>query len=218
VTTVITHLTDIEIRFTGAVDGPPEADELTPTVLRPLLAFSNLRQLKLLAPGFRLNNAFIEDMSMAWQKIECLTLYPTMRDAATNLGGSVTIAALSSFARNCPRLNDLSLLFDATVVPQGPHPSPNGPRIRQTKLTSFRVYSSPIDSPSLVAHFLSSIFPELRDIQASYYPQVLEARERLETWKEVKKQVPFLAAARSDEEAFWTAQVARSAMVGSGPT
>jgi hypothetical protein len=80
------------------------------------------------------------------------------------------------------------------------------------------VYSSPIDSPSLVAHFLSSIFPELCDIQASYYPQVLEARERLETWKEVKKQVPFLAAARSDEEAFWTAQVARSAMVGSGST
>jgi hypothetical protein len=218
------NLTSIVLQFGKTSLGlPGDAThyKMTPTVLRPLLVFCNLSYLRVSSPHeFCLDDDFVETMSTAWPKLRCLTFDVSTRDhdTASSVGGSVTIAALVSFARRCPDLYELQIDLDANVVPAGPHPSPRGPRVRQMNLKYLTLWASPIESPSLVAHFLSSIFPCLRDIDVCHEHGLDEAEEeelhregrsRYHKWVEVAKLVPLLAAARSDEEVFWSTNSAK---------
>jgi hypothetical protein len=79
---------------------------MTSNVIRPLLAFPNLRKVELRSPlGFRLHDDFVDAMALAWSEIEHLSIE----------GGvsSPTIMALHSISRRCPRLQHISLTVDA---------------------------------------------------------------------------------------------------------
>ncbi|KAJ7721275.1 hypothetical protein B0H16DRAFT_1602866 [Mycena metata] len=176
--------------------------EILPATLRPLLMFPNLSSFTISSPfSVSLDNDFIDAMSIAWPKIENISfLVSTTTTRAT-------LSALSAFALRCPHLRYLELEFDASTVPQGPHPPTQAPRVRQTELMVLGVGDSPIESPTRVAHFLSAMFPGLEDIEANSTQGLTdEEDETYQKWREVRKLVPLLAAARSEEETFWMAQ------------
>jgi hypothetical protein len=105
--------------------------------------------------------------------------------------------ALLPLSRNCPHLRHLSLTVDATHV-QEDLPS-RTPRVIQTALVSARFHHSPIESPSQVARFLSSVFPSLSNISTS-------SETYRKEWGEVKKLIPMFATIRADEKQFWVVE------------
>ncbi|KAJ7171534.1 hypothetical protein C8R46DRAFT_1349476 [Mycena filopes] len=122
-------------------------------ILTPLLAFSNLREVAV-DSGFEilLTDVFCTALAIAWPRIEVLSIgnsYVGQRQPPT-----VGLLALTAFARHCPRLRRLAMDFDAREVP-GTAPPPEEPRVLQLALQCLSVDHSPIDSPSLVARFLS---------------------------------------------------------------
>ncbi|KAJ7166636.1 hypothetical protein C8R46DRAFT_1094941 [Mycena filopes] len=207
-------LTGIDMTFLSLdeiIQANPTPYELSPAVLRPLLVFHNLTYLVILsALNFALDDEFIDALSKALPKIETLRFRVGFGDSRR---GSVTLSGLRAFALHCPHLDDLELTFDATTVPPGPHPAPGAPLVRQTCLSCLVVADSPIDAPGPVAHFLSAMFPELQTVEATRILTEEEdeelrraGRSTFHNWGEVEKLVPLLAAARADEQIFWTAQ------------
>ncbi|KAJ7791976.1 hypothetical protein B0H13DRAFT_2394124 [Mycena leptocephala] len=154
---------------------------MTSDVVRPLLAFPNLRKVKLSSPrGFCLDDDFVDAMALAWSEIEHLSIEGGVSNP--------TIMALHSLSRHCPRLQRLWLTVDASNVEMD-HPA-GTPRVIQSALTFWDAQRSPITSSVHVAELLSSIFPSLSGIYASI--------DRDE-WKEVGKLVPTYAAIRAHE-------------------
>ncbi|KAJ7743368.1 hypothetical protein B0H16DRAFT_1422944 [Mycena metata] len=208
------RLTLIDIQLGGlnaivAIGPNATAYEILPATLRPLLMFPNLSSFTISSPfSVSLDNDFIDAMSIAWPKIETISF----RGSTTT--SRPILSALSTFALRCPHLRYLELEFDASTVPQGPHPPTQAPHVRQTRLVALDVGDSPIESPTRVAHFLSATFPDLQDITANRTQDLTEEEEELDQtghsayhkWREVEKLVPLLAAARSEEETFWMAQ------------
>jgi hypothetical protein len=150
-------------------------------VVRPLLAFPNLRKVELRSPlGFRLDDDFVDAMALAWSEIEHLSIEGGVSNP--------TIIALHSLSRHCPRLQHLSLTVDASNVEMD-HPA-GTPRVIQSALTFWHAQDSPINSSVQVAELLSSIFPSLSKICAS-----IDGDE----WEQVGKLVPAYAAIRAHE-------------------
>ncbi|KAJ6520834.1 hypothetical protein B0H19DRAFT_380295 [Mycena capillaripes] len=193
---------------------------LTPDLLRPVLAFTNLRYMTVITPsGFRLDDTFCIAMAKAWPHIEELNLDTSGHRLANDQPhppSTVKLVTLASFARHCPRLTDLQLAVTALEPPAAYPPPPNTnanaaePRACQTALRRLTVFYSPIESPFLVARFLSAVFPSLRDITTLY--DGLEDDEDPESvmsrrWTEVEGLIPMFAAVRSDEEKYWTAHL-----------
>ncbi|KAJ7147248.1 hypothetical protein C8R46DRAFT_545908 [Mycena filopes] len=206
-------LVDINIDFCGSDDivrANPTAYEISAAVLRPLLVFSNLTDLRILSGlNFSLDDNFIDEISRAWPKIRRLAFRPCTDEKRI---GSVTLSALRAFALHCPALEDLELTFDATTVPPEPHRAPRRPLVRQTCLTTLTVGYSPIGVPDLVARFLSATFPSLRSIGADSAETAEEeeelrraGRSTFDKWAAVEALVPSLAAVRIEEEIFWRA-------------
>ncbi|KAJ7030147.1 hypothetical protein C8F04DRAFT_1114825 [Mycena alexandri] len=203
---------DIQLSFNDDLGTNATAYEMSSIVLRPLLVFTNLSYLDLLTPlNVSFDDDFVDAMSIAWPKIKVLRFRNFTADSRR---GSITLSALRAFALRCPRLEELELEFDATTVPQGPHPVPHTPRVRQTRLVLLAVGDSPIEAPALVAHYLSAMFPGLQSIEANRAHGLTDdeeeemrqaGRSTYHNWMEVKKFVPLLAAARSEEETSWTA-------------
>ncbi|KAJ7252352.1 hypothetical protein B0H12DRAFT_1117915 [Mycena haematopus] len=70
-----------------------------------------------------------------------------------------TLSCLHSFAQNCPHLQILAMLLDATVIPIC------RTSVVQRKLHTLEVEHSPLAEDHVsVARFLSGIFPEMTDI------------------------------------------------------
>jgi hypothetical protein len=154
---------------------------LTSDVVRPLLAFPNLREVRLSSQlGFCLDDNFVHEMALAWSKIEHLSIH----GGASN----PSIMALHFLSRYCPRLQHLSLTADASNVEMD-HPS-GTPRVIQSALTFWDAQHSPMKSPIQVADLLSSIFPSLSAIYGSVDP---------DEWKQVENLVPTYAAIRAHE-------------------
>jgi hypothetical protein len=159
---------------------------MTSDVVRPLLAFPNLRKVELSSPlGFCLDDDFMDTMALAWSEIEHLSIQ----------GGvfNPTIMVLHSLSRHCPRLQYLSLTVDASNV-EIDHPA-GTPRVIQGALAVWNAQGSPINSSVQVADLLSSIFPSLSRIYGSI------ARDE---WKQVGKLVPTYAAIRAHERRLGT--------------
>ncbi|KAJ7105503.1 hypothetical protein C8R44DRAFT_589739, partial [Mycena epipterygia] len=135
--------------------------------LRPLLAFSNLRDVMVTVPaGFSFDDDFCTAMAKAWPKVEILHLETgghRLAGDVPSLPSDVNITSLASFAQHCPRLHELRIAVDAVNTPES-YPPPDAPRVVQTSLVYLDVHYSPITSPPLVACFLSAIFPSLNSI------------------------------------------------------
>ncbi|KAJ6534328.1 hypothetical protein B0H19DRAFT_1080803 [Mycena capillaripes] len=131
-----------------------------PDTLRPLFAFTNLVEVRLVHPvGFNLDDASILDMARAWPHIVFLSLIARPH---RHIASRVTLEGLYAFAKYCPRLHRLEITFDATVVP---NTRDNGQkRVAQQALHHLNVAASLIKKPKRVATFLSALFPSLKSI------------------------------------------------------
>jgi hypothetical protein len=161
---------------------------MTSDVVRPLLAFPNLRKVELSSPlGFCLDDDFVNEMALAWSEIEHLSIQ----------GGVFipTIMALHSLSRHCPRLQHLSFTVYASDVEMD-HPA-GTPRVIQSALTFWDAQRSPITSSVQVADLLSSIFPSLSRICYGSIDR--------DEWEQVRKLVPIYAAIRAHERRLGTA-------------
>ncbi|KAJ7468716.1 hypothetical protein FB451DRAFT_1257118 [Mycena latifolia] len=199
--------------------GDPAPYKISVAVLRPLLGFTHLQRVTVLSPaGFSMHDNDIAELSRAWPHIEYLDL--SMGMASSRTPSNVTIRALTHFARHCPRLNDLTLSLNPTgLVESDADLAPHEPRARQTALESLCVLFSPIDSPALIARFLSAMFPSLRRITTKHGNWWNDADEDLEDpevvlllkkWQEAEDLMPLLSGVRADEERYWTSKAGRA--------
>ncbi|KAJ7498408.1 hypothetical protein B0H11DRAFT_1997662 [Mycena galericulata] len=138
--------------------------------LKPLFYFRNLVVVSLShTAGVDLDDEVVLIMARAWPCLESLSL-PS--DSNYRINPRVTLEGVYAFAKYCPRLEDLTILFDATIVPELKIRSKIGSRRRvsQDSLVDLDVAYSPIGTkPRRVAKFLRTIFPCLEGIQTSYH-------------------------------------------------
>ncbi|KAF8172344.1 hypothetical protein K438DRAFT_1772709 [Mycena galopus ATCC 62051] len=190
-------LTSLTIELREEVDtvfSDTEIYTMSSSVIRVLLGFPNLCHVELSSPvGFILNDEFVDTMACAWSQLESLSIKaerPIIFHSALN----PTIMALHSFSHHCPHLHHLSLLVDATNIEMD-HPS-RTPRTIHTTLRSWHPLYSPLDSPSEVANFISSVFPSL---SIFFEPMLSPYRSQ---WEQVAELVPVYARIRADERRF----------------
>ncbi|KAF7361029.1 hypothetical protein MSAN_01133300 [Mycena sanguinolenta] len=155
--------------------------------LRLLFCFVNLTDVSIAAGGgYDIDDSMVADLSLAWPLIENLRL----TDGETR----TTLACLSSFVANCPRLTGLGLAFNTTVIPHATTTAVHG-------LASLDVSCSTISISKIVpvARFLAAIFPELKQLDAARngappadsddeegIARYDEAMESKRCWKEVE--------------------------------
>ncbi|KAJ7113132.1 hypothetical protein C8R44DRAFT_984931 [Mycena epipterygia] len=155
-------------------------------ILKPLFSFSNLIKVSLSHPaGFDLDDAVVGDMACAWPRIKSLLL---SSDRSHRITPRVTLEGVYAFAKHCPRLQVLSMNFDATEVPEIIINAGN--RVSQNSLVRFDVGYSHISTPRPVAEFLSTVFPALETIDTLYQQFLQHTDEQVvashEGWKEVE--------------------------------
>jgi hypothetical protein len=75
----------------------------------------------------------------------------------------MSLNGLCAFANHCYELTYLTIAFDASTVP--PFDDYSVTAVSQSSLTSLDVGASPMIHPSLVAQFLSRLFPNLAIIR-----------------------------------------------------
>ncbi|KAJ7042339.1 hypothetical protein C8F04DRAFT_1229996 [Mycena alexandri] len=198
----LSHLMDINMAL-GFDEDPASlilAGTITADVLAPLLVFPNLRRVTVDSSlDLALDDAFCAALAAAWPRIE----QPT-----------VSLLALVAFARHCPRLAELTMEFNAQGLPDTPYP-PLEPRISQRALRELHIGHSPIDSPFLVARFLSIAFPALEEVIPSLppgeVPGTVVTEPNFSGWREVGRLLPMLVAIRMEDEMYWKAQITREA-------
>ncbi|KAJ6540330.1 hypothetical protein B0H19DRAFT_1268930 [Mycena capillaripes] len=182
----------------------PDAFLVANHSLRLLFRFTNLTVLSLTSPlGFDLDDDAISELAQAWPKIVTLRLkgrHPTHQPPRT------TIACLNSFARHCPSLTLLTIVFDATIIPT----AEADPRTRpvQHRLKTLDVQNSPLQTSIAAARFLSRVFPNLDDIDTHCEFEDSDDEDELlqhgdvirlhKRWKEVLALLPEVSAIREE--------------------
>ncbi|KAF7373545.1 F-box domain-containing protein [Mycena sanguinolenta] len=166
----------------GYVDTIP-ADRIMADVLRGLSFFCALTNVIIKwSFGPDIDDSTLGLLTESWTQLRNLQLQQIQ--ANTNL----TLKSLLALARNCPYLHHLELMVDASHVPELPPIAP------QRTLTHMHVVSSPIQSATKVARYISGIFPDVEHIWSS-----TEFPERRRLWDQVLEQLPEFVAVRKEE-------------------
>jgi hypothetical protein len=128
--------------------------------LEALAVFSDLQNVNVQPSlGIMLTSDTANRLAAAWPHIERLEL-GNLCSSFKPL--SLIIEDLVPFAKYCPKLWFLGIVFDARDI-QLTSPRPSRSLFSNT-LTSLSVGDSPIESPALVAAFLSGLFPSIDSI------------------------------------------------------
>lgn len=165
--------------------------------LEALAVFSNLQNV-VVQPilGIMLTSDTANRLAAAWPHIQRLEL--------GDLGVSskppiITIEDLIPFAKYCPKLWFLGIVFDARDI-QLTSLTPSR-RISSNILTSLSVGDSPIECPALVAAFLSGLFPGINSITLTYGwgCPVEEATDKGKMWGEAERLLKIFSKVRWQE-------------------
>ncbi|KAF8066940.1 hypothetical protein FPV67DRAFT_1416743 [Lyophyllum atratum] len=150
----------------GLLQSDAKAQAITLHSLRHLFAFRNIQKVHLhISRGFNLDNVCVQELAMAWRKLQILFLRPSQY--YTPSGHSlVTLDGLAVFAEYCQDLVILSMLIDARVPPSCPIPAQQSCGKYPLRL-SFG--ESQITRPSMVASFLSALFPQVYSVSGMRY-------------------------------------------------
>ncbi|KAG1732019.1 uncharacterized protein EDB91DRAFT_1226827 [Suillus paluster] len=155
-----------------------EHSPLPSHLFRPLLKFRRLKTAKFIAMGkYSLDDAFIEDIAVAWPDIRDLRF--ASKETVTS---TVTFAAMLSLASRCRSLRVLHLTFNATRRPalppvwqsEGAPDRDHRSWPKQTALQKLHVGHSKVStatSPAFV-RVLATVFPNLVDITSYETPGV----------------------------------------------
>ncbi|KAJ7239891.1 hypothetical protein C8J57DRAFT_1727260 [Mycena rebaudengoi] len=174
-------------------------------MIRPLLGLAALTSLYLTSrDGFDLDDSTLSDMAAAWPHIERLDLMVFSK--YEGFTPRATLHSLYAFARHCPRLRTLRVMFDATVLP-----STDDAEIAQGALTCLSLGRSSISAPVAdVAAFLCGLFPTLRELHTGYHlwesegdvdDDLLDDRVIYHRrWKQVERLLPAHVQEEEDEE------------------
>ncbi|KAJ7621761.1 hypothetical protein DFH06DRAFT_1341086 [Mycena polygramma] len=153
------------------LDGTIDADQLdmytiSGDELKPLFCFQNLVNVSLShTAGVDLDDGIVLNMARAWTCLQSLSLPPDMPYRSKP---RVTLEGVYAFAKYCSSLEDLTILFDATIIPALKVGSRR--RTSQHSLESLDVAYSPVGTKlSRLAKFLRTIFPSLVGIRTSYH-------------------------------------------------
>ncbi|KAJ7061160.1 hypothetical protein C8F01DRAFT_1252803 [Mycena amicta] len=195
---------------------PPEDNAwmLERSAFLRLRAFKNLTWIELCALG----GFDFGDEALGALVQECPLLI-TLNLSQPNIPSAFTLSVLIPIARHCKELKSLDLALDTSTVPPAYPTTESGERISQSRLSTFHVGYSRLDHPFPVAQFLSSVFPELEEINCGWIPRDEDQEEEEEEqdedaaegaalhsrWVQVEELIPRLAAIRKEEQ-LWTAQ------------
>ncbi|KAJ6491971.1 hypothetical protein C8R45DRAFT_190055 [Mycena sanguinolenta] len=179
----------------------PESDLMTVHSLRILFCFTNVTSVRITSLGFDMDDQGMKELARAWPQLRVLGLGFAGMNDDTELQPRFSLRSLSVLAQHCPALAELNLTLDATVVPE-----PDPTIVPQLALRYFGVGRSPITSTSLVAEFISALFPSLAQIRTFGDGFIDDADSPLDLqpedtayhhlWTEVAAQIPIIAATR----------------------
>ncbi|KAJ7204912.1 hypothetical protein C8J57DRAFT_1406430 [Mycena rebaudengoi] len=205
-----TTLRDLRVRSTDLVVSRTRHTEpqiIRDAMMRPLLGLSALTSLYLSSrDGFDLDDTTFADMAASWPHIERLELM-TLSEYE-GFTPRATLRSLYSFARHCPRLERLQILFDATSVPLASEDAD----LVHGALRSLALGRSPISAPIVgdVAAFLCSLFPNLGALATGHHEwesdrhmdeEFLDDRVRYHRrWKEVERLLPAHVVEEDDDD------------------
>jgi hypothetical protein len=139
----------------------PDGYHIENRTFRLLFSFCNFTSVAIhISGGFDLDDTIVLDLSRAWPLIEFLGLFEGVTHTR------VTLACLSSFAVNCPRLTQLEMLFNTTTIPRPPNAASTS--VRTHRLETLVVCHSPLllSHVDRTARFLAAHFPALKEIHA----------------------------------------------------
>ncbi|THU91847.1 hypothetical protein K435DRAFT_840827 [Dendrothele bispora CBS 962.96] len=153
--------------------------------LKPLLACSTLTEFYLEHPyALALDNKDIEEMTSHLKALEVLSLNTIVREIPKPTT-SLTLEALLSFARHCPRIGTIGLFLQADMtVSTSEEILATFPSNSLQNLYRFEVGDSYINNPMAVASFLGEILPPGAEI---YHHEFCTARAE---WEQVDKSLP----------------------------
>ncbi|KAJ7657443.1 hypothetical protein DFH06DRAFT_1409773 [Mycena polygramma] len=189
-------------------DCPAEMDPalhlVPPDTVRLLLYFESLTCLSLTTGlGFDLDDDTILQMARAWPLIEILEM-------STKIHGHpprATSACLLAFARHCPHLSSLSMVFDATTI-RAFNPETH---VQQKRLHYLDVQHSPIANALDMAQILSRVFPNLQELETAYswmeHFDDMELPVHDQRWKEVQTVLPHFLKVREEERILLVARL-----------
>ncbi|KAJ7782571.1 hypothetical protein DFH07DRAFT_791174 [Mycena maculata] len=197
-------LTELSLRENFSYDHEiPDSLErmLTTDSLRPLLSFANLVEVAVVAGhGIDLDDAFLEEMALAWPQLQKLDLSPGCQSA--RYVPQITLAGLIPLAQHCPSLASLALVMNATDVDPFVKEKP-GRGITNRSLVDLNVVESPLTSPGAVASFLSAIFPNLQRVttrdEMARNPLSPDWDDNMFHWSTVSTLVQVISSARAQE-------------------
>ncbi len=157
--------------------------------IAPLLCYTNLSSIRLQSlSGFNLDDDAIDAMASSWKELRKFKVQIAWQPPVAR----ATYKSLVSFARFNSQLEELVILFDATTITKGILEVRPWKGIRNQSLRTLGVRCSPIETPDLVADFLTDIFPKLVRISffvdaSSHAAQRSSSQLHCERWSEVER-------------------------------
>ncbi|KAH7884321.1 hypothetical protein F5I97DRAFT_1440431 [Phlebopus sp. FC_14] len=128
--------------------------------IKPFFVFHNVTHIDLTPRCIiDIDDEMVKCMALAWPNIRILTVKQYDKQYVPP---KVTLTGLVSLIQHCPRLVTFCLAIDATVVPKDPLASPNTGV--NDRITVIEIDDSPVESPGLVAAYLSAFMPRLKEI------------------------------------------------------
>ncbi|KAF8837697.1 hypothetical protein BDN67DRAFT_972619 [Paxillus ammoniavirescens] len=169
--------------------------------INPLLGFRNLRAVRFEGLAtLSLDDSDIAELASMWPCIEELSLSTYVNHPVASLP---TFHSLIHLIQTCPRLRALSLVVDTTGVSESLcHALRHG--VHSDILCELCLGNSPINSPTVVAHVLRTLYPSLKLVDLSVWNK--EPLSRLPTrapferrWGTVNIKLQTLRAAAQQE-------------------
>ncbi|KAF7973289.1 hypothetical protein HWV62_15665 [Athelia sp. TMB] len=177
--------------------------ELSTIDIAPLLQCSNLihLSLSLRCSTVSFDDKFVHSLSKAWPKLRHLNLAAGMKEGG-HLTSKCTPISIVHLARNCPNLEWIGLVIDASKRNIWTTEEIFGTCAH--KMRHLRVGNAPIQQESVkdMACLLSAVFPGLEHIVAWSGAEVAP-HPHARHWREVKEQYDYGVKIREQERA-WT--------------
>jgi hypothetical protein len=144
--------------------------------LQPLLTFRNLRHLSMTRVLPDLDNHWLREMAQAWPHLQVLDVVEYRSQVLDIPISGITLEGILPVLEHCPDLMELALTINAP-----PHCIQFSERpwrsISNRNITTLNVGDSVIEDPVDVAHFLTYILPNLKNIISWGNPDLFDKAE-----------------------------------------
>ncbi|KAH7924768.1 hypothetical protein BV22DRAFT_1047264 [Leucogyrophana mollusca] len=160
---------------------------------KPLFEFRNMTTFR--SSYFcsaELSNRDLGEIALSWPQLEVLDL-GTISD--WRVPSLITFKGVLYVLRNCPRLRELGLVIDATIMDPAAIEW-RGTDVINARIEQFNVGCSDIRDPASVASLLSNILPRLRKIMMSRLWRNSAFDYRRDAWLQVEEFLGSFAATR----------------------